>query len=81
MFLTTLHNKMDDDLKEKLKTAKYNPLYYAEVIVFFDRMLSPLKKYGEELFGLSSSFSGGAGDGMQKKLYNRMLQIWMSENN
>ena len=31
--------------------------------------------------GLSSSFSGGAGDGMQKKLYNRMLEIWMSENN
>lgn len=43
MFLTTLHNKMEDELKEKLKTAKYNPLYYAEVIVFFDRMLSPLK--------------------------------------
>ena len=81
MFLTTLHNKMEDELKEKLKTAKFNPLYYAEVIVFFDKQLSPLKGHGNELFSLTSSFSGGAGDGMQKKLYNRMLQIWMSENN
>lgn len=81
MFLTTLHNKMDEDLKEKMKSSKFNPLNYAEIIVYFDKMLAPLKKYGEELFGLTSSFSGGAGDGMQKKLYNRMIEIWMSRSN
>lgn len=80
MFLSTLHNKMNEDLKNKLKEAKFNPLYYAEVIVFFDKQLSPLKGYGNELFSLTSSFSGGAGDGMQKKLYKRMLEIWMSKN-
>lgn len=80
MFLTTLHNNMDEPLRDKLKTPKFNSQYYAEVIEYFDKMLAPLKTYGEELFGLESAYSGGAGDGMQKKLYNKMIEIWMKKN-
>lgn len=78
LFLTNLHMQMEKDLMEKLKNAQFNSLYYTDIIVYFSNQLNPLKPYGRELFSLKSSYAGGAGEGMQKKLYNRMKEIWLA---
>lgn len=80
LFLTNLHLKIKKELLENLKNSQLNPIDYAEIISFFLNQLRPLKPYGEELFGLNSSFAGGAGEGMQKKLYNKMKELWIASD-
>ncbi|MBD5585851.1 MAG: DGQHR domain-containing protein [Clostridia bacterium] len=38
-------------------------------------LMSPLKEYGEELFGLNGIYSGTGGKGLESKLYRRMVEI------
>lgn len=38
-------------------------------------LISPLKSYGEELFGINSAYSGSGGKGLEAKLYKRMIEI------
>lgn len=78
MFLTCLHLNMSNNMLNSLKSIMGNFENYSDVIDYFVDQLNCLRPYAEELFGLDSSYAGGAGEGMQKKLYGKMREIWIA---
>ena len=75
LLLHNAHYKIADSTLKNIQTNTIDNIVYSELIKTFMEYLSPLAIYAEELFGLDSKYSRGAGAGMQKALYNRMLQI------
>ena len=75
LLLRDLHIAIPNEVLKELKDNSSSSITYARIITFFNEKLSPLKPYGEELFGLQGRYSAGAGSGMQSRLYRRMMEI------
>lgn len=75
LLLHNAHYKLSTEVIRKMQVNTIDNMLYGELIKTFVDYLSPLSVYAEELFGIDSKYSRGAGAGMQKALYNRMLQI------
>lgn len=81
-FLKDLHNNMPTELLQKFKDNKNSIFDIAEIVVYFDKSIRPIAKYGERFFslGVKGKFSGTGGSGLQTKLYQDILRKWQESN-
>lgn len=75
LLLKNAHYSVSPEILINLQNNPYDILTYAQLITSFSEYLEPLSSHGDELWGLDSKYSRGAGAGMQRALYCRMLEI------
>lgn len=76
-FLPDVHNALPIKVLEDSKN-QYDILSYAALVSEMHQLIKPLKPYGMDFFALSteSKYVGGAGKGMQTKLYRDIYEKW-----
>ena len=72
MLLKDLHMSLSNEILKEIRNNASSPITYAQILNYYVDALTPLKPFGEELFGLNSEYAAGAGAGMQTKLYKKM---------
>lgn len=74
-----VHNSIPNNLINKIKEPPYDVLVYAELVNTYYNKIRSLESKGKEFFEISPQniYSGGAGSGMQKKLYDDMYDCWI----
>lgn len=76
-FLPDIHNALSEDTLENIKD-NYSIMAYATLINEMHTLIKPLAPYGRDFFAITeeSKYVGGAGKGMQTKLYNDIYSRW-----
>lgn len=76
-FLPDIHNALSEKTLENIKD-NYSVMAYAALINEMYTLIKPLAPFGKEFFAITddSKYVGGAGKGMQAKLYNDIYSRW-----
>lgn len=76
-FLPDVHNALPSKVLDDAKN-EFDMLAYAAMVSEMHKQIKPLKPYGKDFFALSndSKYVGGAGKGMQTKLYRDIYEKW-----
>lgn len=76
-FLKDIHYALPPQIVQDSRNG-HSVTNFSELIANMYDLIKPLKPYGEEFFGLSekSKYVGGAGKGMQSKLYKDIYERW-----
>ena len=76
-FLADIHDSLPSDLIEKAR-IEGGVFHYAELFAAFNSRIQPLRPFGGQFFAITtdSKYAGGAGKGMQKKLYDAIVEKW-----
>lgn len=75
LLLSELHKSISDKMLDQVKADSFSSDSYVMMRTYYLAKLEPLSSFTEELFSLDGKYSGGAGLGQQRSLYNRMIEI------